>query len=118
VPRLVHIVDDDASFATAMERRLKLAGYEVATQRAFARHEVSCNLQEKLEPVRARIRKLTPRERQVFDLVIRGKQNKQIRGKCGEIRAIWCALSKNKSSIKAPRIGKTLNHTSNKFNRS
>jgi FixJ family two-component response regulator len=64
-----------------MERRLKLAGYEVATQRAFARHEVSCNLQEKLEPVRARIRKLTPRERQVFDLVIRGKQNKQIRGK-------------------------------------
>ena len=186
MPRLVHIVDDDASFATAMERRLKLAGYEVAThvsaehlldrlpiegipscilldvripgmggpalqtrlielgstlpiifvtghldipttvrtikagaddfltkpvtsddlfraiERAFARHEVSCNLQEKLEPVRARIRKLTPRERQVFDLVIRGKQNKQIRGKCGEIRAIWCALSKNKSSIKAP----------------
>ena len=28
---LVHIVDDDASFATAMERRLKHAGYEVAT---------------------------------------------------------------------------------------
>ena len=25
----VHIVDDDASFATAMERRLKHAGYEV-----------------------------------------------------------------------------------------
>jgi FixJ family two-component response regulator len=28
---LVHIVDDDASFRTAMERRLKHAGYEVAT---------------------------------------------------------------------------------------
>ena len=27
----VHIVDDDASFRTAMERRLKYAGYEVAT---------------------------------------------------------------------------------------
>ena len=27
----VHIVDDDASFRTAMERRLKQAGYEVAT---------------------------------------------------------------------------------------
>ena len=27
---LVHIVDDDASFRTAMERRLKRAGYEVA----------------------------------------------------------------------------------------
>ena len=28
---LVHVVDDDASFRTAMERRLKHAGYEVAT---------------------------------------------------------------------------------------
>ena len=27
----VHIVDDDASFRTAMERRLTKAGYEVAT---------------------------------------------------------------------------------------
>jgi FixJ family two-component response regulator len=31
---LVHIVDDDASFRTAMERRLKKAGYEVATYAA------------------------------------------------------------------------------------
>jgi FixJ family two-component response regulator len=31
VPGTVHIVDDDASFRTAIERRLKLAGYEVAT---------------------------------------------------------------------------------------
>jgi RNA polymerase sigma factor (sigma-70 family) len=30
VPGVVHIVDDDARFATAMERRLKHAGYEVA----------------------------------------------------------------------------------------
>ena len=28
---IVHIVDDDASFRTAIERRLKKAGYEVAT---------------------------------------------------------------------------------------
>src|SRR5205823_6631347 len=28
---IVHIVDDDASFRTAVERRLKKAGYEVAT---------------------------------------------------------------------------------------
>src|SRR6267142_5046484 len=34
---LVHIVDDDASSRTAMERRLKLAGYEVATH-ASAEH--------------------------------------------------------------------------------
>ncbi len=30
MPGLVHIVDDDASFLTAIERRLKQAGYEVA----------------------------------------------------------------------------------------
>ena len=33
----VYIVDDDASFRTAMERRLKHAGYEVATY-ASAQH--------------------------------------------------------------------------------
>src|SRR3954451_24889582 len=37
LPGFVHIVDDDASFRTAMERRLKLAGYEVATY-ASAEH--------------------------------------------------------------------------------
>src|SRR5246127_5409737 len=31
VPGTVHIVDDDASFLTAMERRLKVAGYDVVT---------------------------------------------------------------------------------------
>jgi FixJ family two-component response regulator len=31
LPGLVHVVDDDASFRTAIERRLKLAGYDVAT---------------------------------------------------------------------------------------
>ena len=31
MPGLVHIVDDDASFLTAIERRLKHAGYDVAT---------------------------------------------------------------------------------------
>ena len=31
MPGLVHIVDDDASFRTAIKRRLKKAGYEVAT---------------------------------------------------------------------------------------
>jgi len=37
VPGFVHIVDDDASFRTAMERRLTKAGYEVATY-ASAQH--------------------------------------------------------------------------------
>ena len=31
MPGLVHFVDDDASFQRAMERRLTIAGYEVAT---------------------------------------------------------------------------------------
>lgn len=31
MPGLVHVVDDDKSFRTAIERRLKLAGYDVAT---------------------------------------------------------------------------------------
>lgn len=31
MPGLVHVVDDDASFRTAIERRLKQAGYEVET---------------------------------------------------------------------------------------
>ena len=37
LPGFVHIVDDDASFRTAIERRLKRAGYEVATY-ASAQH--------------------------------------------------------------------------------
>ena len=37
MPGVVHIVDDDASFRTAVERRLTIAGYEVATY-ASAEH--------------------------------------------------------------------------------
>jgi FixJ family two-component response regulator len=158
----VHVVDDDASFRTAIERRLKHAGYEVATyssaddllarlpsdslpgcllldvripgldgpalqkrlgdlgstlpiifltgnpdipttvqaikagaedflikpvtsvvllaaiERAVTRHDVSRKLQSELNFLRARVATLTPRERQVFDLVVRGTINKQI----------------------------------------
>ena len=41
MPGLVHIVDDDASFRTAIERRLRLAGYEVATYPS-AQHLLDC----------------------------------------------------------------------------
>ena len=158
----VHIVDDDASFRTAMERRLKHAGYEVATyasaehlldrlpsesvlgcilldvripglsgpelqerlselgstlpiifltgypdvrttvrtikagaedfltkpvssdellqavERAIARHNSTYRLKSALDVVRAHIATLTPRERQVFELVVRGNTNKQV----------------------------------------
>ena len=162
MPGLVHVVDDDAYFLTAMERCLKHAGYEVATyvsaqhlldrlpsesvlscilldvqipgldgpalqsrlselgstlpiifltghpdipttvraikagandfltkpvssdellraiERAIAHHELKRDLKSKLDMVCARIAALTPRERQVFELVIRGNTNKQI----------------------------------------
>ena len=162
MPGLVHVVDDDASFRTAVERRLKKAGYEVATyssaqhlldrlpgeselgcilldvripglsgpelqgrlselgstlpivfltgypdvpttvrtikagaedfltkpvssddllravERAMAHHEAARGLKSKLDISRAHIATLTPREREVFELVIRGKTNKQV----------------------------------------
>jgi FixJ family two-component response regulator len=164
----VHVVDDDASFRKAMERRLKQAGYEVATypsalhllvnlpaesipscilldvripdldgpglqkrlgelgstlpiifltgyhdipvtvqaikagaddflikpvtsddlfrtiEKAFAHHQTLRDLKDKLDSVRARVGRLTPREREVFELVIVGEPNKQI------ARAIGC----------------------------
>ena len=160
--RFVYVVDDDSAFRTALERRLKLAGYEVATyasaeqlldrfpdeskpgcilvdvrlpgmsgrelqarldelgsmlpiifltgrpdiqttvqaikagaedflikpvssddllraiDRAFARYEVTRAQKHKLDAAHTRLAALTPRERQVFDLVVQGKVNKQI----------------------------------------
>lgn len=162
MPGLIHVVDDDASFRTAIERRLKLAGYDVATyasaqqlldrlpdagtpgcvlldvripglsgpelqshlislgstvpivfltghvdtattvraikagaedfltkpvsseqlidaiERALARHEATRGQRGRLELLRALLKGLTPRERQVFDFIVRGKINKQI----------------------------------------
>jgi len=162
LPSFVHVVDDDDLFRTAIERRLKRAGYEVATypsaqhllDRLPAESETGCilldvripglsgpELQDRLgelgstlpivfltghadvsttvramkagaddfltKPVssekllhaiekaithheqirsrmdasavvRTRVATLTPREREVFELVVRGKTNKQI----------------------------------------
>jgi RNA polymerase sigma factor (sigma-70 family) len=167
LPRFVHVVDDDPSFRTAIERRLKKAGYAVATyssaqhlldrlpseselgcilldvripglsgpelqgrlselgstlpivfltghpdvpttvrtikagaqdfltkpvssdellraiERAIAYHEASRGLKNKLDLVRAHVATLTPREREVFELVIRGQTNKQVANALG-----------------------------------
>jgi FixJ family two-component response regulator len=167
VPGIVHVVDDDASFRTAIERRLKKAGYEVATypsarqllerlpdgnasacilldvripglsgpelqvhlnalgsslpivfltghadiqttvktikagaqdfltkpvsseqllgaiERALAQHEIARVQRSRLDVMRAQIAAFTPRERQVFELVVRGKINKQIAHELG-----------------------------------
>jgi FixJ family two-component response regulator len=167
MPRLVHIVEDDASFRTAITRCLKYAGYEVATynsaqhllnslptesapscvlldvrmpglnglelqehlselgstlpiifltgypdvevavraiksgaeefltkpvssdvllpaiERAIARGEERRASKSEREIVSARVSALTPRERQVFFLVIRGGTNKQLASAVG-----------------------------------
>jgi RNA polymerase sigma factor (sigma-70 family) len=159
---LVHVVDDDAAFRTAIERLLKKAGYGVATypsaqdlldhlpdgseaacilldvripglsgpdlqdrlselgsilpiifltgysdvqatvrairagaedvltkpvssedllaaiERALTHHQTARSQRGQLDSVRAHIAKLTPREREVFELIVRGKTNKQV----------------------------------------
>jgi FixJ family two-component response regulator len=177
LPGFVHIVDDDASFRTAIGRRLRRAGHEVATyasgqhllerlpsesvpscilldiqipgldgpavqsrlselgstlpiifvtgypdipatvraikagadnfltkpvspaellqaiELAIMRHATSRGLKSRLDMVCARVSALTPREREVFELVIRGHINKQI------ARALGCT----ERTIKAHR---------------
>jgi FixJ family two-component response regulator len=167
MPSLIHVVDDDASFRTAIERRLRLAGYEVATyasaeqlldhlpaverpacllldvkipglsgpelqrrlielgstvpvvfvtgqadtattvraikagaedfltkpvspeqlidaiERALARQEAARSQRDKLDSFRSLVLSLTPREWQVFDLIVRGKINKLIAHELG-----------------------------------
>ncbi len=167
MPGLIHVVDDDDSFRTAIERRLKLAGYDVATyasaqalldappdggepscilldvqipglsgpdlqnrlvaagstmpiifltghadtpttvraikagaedfltkpvsseqlldaiERALTRQNVSRAHRGKLDAFRSHLAKLTPRERQVFEFIVRGKINKQIAHELG-----------------------------------
>ena len=162
MPGLVHVVDDDESFRTAIERRLKLAGYDVATyassqallesapsdeqagcilldvripglngpdlqtrlvasgstlpiifltghadtpttvraikagaedfltkpissehlidaiERALASQRASRAQRSRLDAFRSHLASLTHRERQVFDLIVRGRINKQI----------------------------------------
>ena len=49
-----------------------------AIENAFAHHQTLHDLKGKLDSARARLGRLTPRERQVFDRVVGGSTNKQI----------------------------------------
>ena len=49
-----------------------------AVERALAHHQAGRSQRDQLDAVRANVALLTPRERQVFELVIRGKTNKQV----------------------------------------
>jgi len=167
LPGLIHVVDDDASFRTAIERRLRLAGYDVATyasaeqllahlpaaekpecilldvqipglsgpelqhrlvelgstvpivfltghadtattvraikagaedfltkpvsseqlidaiEHALAHQATARGKRSKLESFRSLVSSLTPRERQVFDLIVHGKINKLVAHELG-----------------------------------
>jgi FixJ family two-component response regulator len=54
-----------------------------AVERAVAHHQAMRGLKSRLDTVRVHISTLTPREREVFDLVIRGKTNKQVANALG-----------------------------------
>jgi FixJ family two-component response regulator len=45
-------------------------------EKAIARHETALPLKGELEALRARLSTLTPRQRQVFEIIVRGKTNK------------------------------------------
>jgi len=49
-----------------------------AVERALSHHQAARSKRSKLDVVHAHIATLTPREREVFELVIRGRTNKQI----------------------------------------
>jgi len=167
LPGLVHVIDDDASYRTAVERRLRLAGYDVETyslaqqlldrlpdgetpgcilldvqmpglsglelqnrliergsilpivfvtgyadtpttvraikagaedfltkpasseqlidaiERAMARYEAARRQRSEFNSLCGLVATLTPRERQVFNLIVRGKINKQIAHELG-----------------------------------
>jgi RNA polymerase sigma factor (sigma-70 family) len=52
-------------------------------QRAMSRHEATRGTRIKLDTIRAHIAALTPREHEVFELVIRGKTNKEVANALG-----------------------------------
>jgi FixJ family two-component response regulator len=54
-----------------------------AVGRAVARHQITLQQLASANAWRARLDKLTPREREVFGLVVRGKMNKQIANELG-----------------------------------
>jgi FixJ family two-component response regulator len=57
-----------------------------AVERAIAHHQATRGLKSKLDTVRAHIAALTPRERQVFELVIRGQHQQADRPRAGRHR--------------------------------
>jgi FixJ family two-component response regulator len=59
-----------------------------ALESAIARHETALALKGELETLRARLSTLTPRQRQVFEIIVRGKTNKHAARELGSERTI------------------------------
>src|SRR5258706_15793617 len=77
-PTCASLIHDKAGAADFLVKPVTSNILLAAIERAIARHDVSRKLQSELNLLRARVATLTPRERQVFDLGIRGRSNKQI----------------------------------------
>jgi FixJ family two-component response regulator len=76
IPRSVHAIKAGAEdFLTKPVDAGKLAD---AIERALQRYSCKREQQGRLATLRGRVEALTPREREVFNLVVRGKRNKQI----------------------------------------
>jgi FixJ family two-component response regulator len=76
IPTSVQTIKAGAEdFLTKPVTKEKLLG---AIDRAVARHQATREQRDRLKAQRALVATLTPRERQVFELVVRGKMNKQI----------------------------------------
>jgi FixJ family two-component response regulator len=54
-----------------------------ALEKAIARHETALALKGELEALRTRLSTLTPRQRQVFEIIVRGKTNKHVARELG-----------------------------------
>src|ERR1043166_7170814 len=61
-----------------LSKPVSTATLKESVQRALERYDATHQQQERLNALRALLATLTPREREVFDLVVRGKLNKQI----------------------------------------
>jgi RNA polymerase sigma factor (sigma-70 family) len=76
IPTTVRVTKAGAEdFLTKPVRRAKLLE---AIERAVAHYEAGREQRDRLNALRGLLARLTPRERQVFDLVVRGHMNKQI----------------------------------------
>jgi FixJ family two-component response regulator len=76
-----------------------------AIERALARHRTSLEVKRELDVLRGHLATLTPRERQVFALIVRGKINKQVARELGaSARTIKAHRSRVMEKMKAGNL--------------